>query len=98
MPRGAPKLRAEDGRKNQVGERVRQRRLELELTQDALNGRLAHLTNGRWNPSMQEILHIENGTRIVSDVEVVALARALECEACWLLTGDISKSEDVRRS
>ena len=88
MPRGAPKLRAEDGKKNQVGVRVRQRRAELELTQDALNGRLAHLTHSNWNPSMQEILHIENGTRIVSDVEVVALARALECEACWLLLGN----------
>lgn len=93
MPRGAPKLRAEDGRKNQVGERVRQRRMELELTQDALNGRLAHQSGGRWNPSMQEILHIENGTRIVSDVEIIALAHALDCSACWLLLGQNAEEE-----
>ena len=88
MPRGAPKLRAEDGKKNQIGVRVRQRRAELKITQDALSGRLALATDGNWNPTFQEVLHIENGARIVSDVEVLALARALACSACWLLTGE----------
>ena len=88
MPRGAPRLRAADGTKNLVAARVKQKRLKLKLTQDALNGRLALVTDGEWNPSLQEILHIENGSRLVSDVEVVALAKALECGACWLLSGE----------
>jgi transcriptional regulator with XRE-family HTH domain len=88
MPRGAPRLRAEDGKKNQIGERVRQRRSDLKLTQDQLNGRLVFVTYGQWNPSEQEILHIENGTRIVSDVEIIALGKALDCDPCWLLVGD----------
>lgn len=92
MPRGAPRLRAGDGKKNQVGLRVRQRRAELQLTQDAVSAHLATATDGEWSPTLQEILHIENGSRIVSDVEVVALARALKCDACWLLVGNVDRT------
>lgn len=88
MPRGAPRLRAASGQKNQIGGRVRQRRVETGLTQDNLNARLAFVTVGAWNPSLQEVLHIENGTRTVTDLEILALAGALECDAGWLLRGD----------
>ena len=81
-------MRAENGKKNLVGDRVRQRRQELKLTQDGLNGRLAYVTEGKWNPSDQEILHIENGSRFVSDVEIIALGNALSCGIQWLLTGE----------
>lgn len=87
MPRGAPRLRSTEGLKNQVGERVRQRRTELHWTQDALTARLAYATVGAWNPSLQEVLHIENGSRTVTDLEVLALAQALECDSCWLFCG-----------
>jgi transcriptional regulator with XRE-family HTH domain len=93
MPRGAPRLRASDGKKNQVGARVKQRRSELDLTQEDLSGRLALVTEGMWNPALQEVLHIEKGIRTVTDVEVLALASALGCGACWLLRGG-----DDRRS
>lgn len=87
MPRGAPRLRTTTGALNQVGQRVRERRRYLKLTHDAVNGRLADLTAGRWNPAPQEILHIERASRMVTDLELVALAEALECNPCWLLTG-----------
>jgi len=87
MPRGGPRLRATNGKKNLVGERVEERRKEMQLTQAMLTARLAYVTEGNWNPTLQEVLHIEQGTRLVSDVEVVSLAEALGVKACWLLTG-----------
>jgi transcriptional regulator with XRE-family HTH domain len=87
MPRGAPRLRADDGRLNLVGERVRSRRAGLRLTQDALCATIARYTNGGWNPDRREIFKIEEGVRSVHDTEIIALAVALECSPCWLLTG-----------
>jgi transcriptional regulator with XRE-family HTH domain len=86
MPQGGPRLRAKDGKLNRVGGRVRQRRKELKMQQKSLLGRLADVTDGGWNPTPQEVLRIENGTRIVTDTEVFALAQALECDPCRLLT------------
>lgn len=88
MPRGFPRLRTSDQKKNQLGQRVRDRRAELDVTQDALCARLAQITNGGWIPDRKEIFRIEDGQRIVSDLETLALAEALECSPCWLLTGD----------
>jgi len=77
---------------NGVGERVQQRRHELQLQQDELCARLAASTSGEWNPGWQDISRIENGARIVSDLEVLALAVALECSPCWLLLPSKSSS------
>jgi transcriptional regulator with XRE-family HTH domain len=87
MPLGGPRLRAGDGRSNRCGERVKERRRGLKLNQEQLCARLEDMTDGAWAPDRLEVLRIERGSRIVSDVEVVALAQALECEACWLLLG-----------
>lgn len=87
MPRGDPRLRTVDQRKNLVGVRVRTRREALKLTRDVLTARIAAVTEGLWNPALQEVLHIEQGTRTVTDLEVLALGLALEIDACWLLTG-----------
>lgn len=88
MPRGSPRIRTEKGQVNAVGERVRQRRRELKLGQDALCGRLAEASEGRWVPDRREIYKMESGTRSVRDLEVLALARALLVSPCWLLTGE----------
>ena len=85
MPRGAPRLRTPDGKKNEIGERVKARRTDMNLTQDALSARLASITEGVWVPDFQEIYRIESGRRIVTTLEVTALSKALECDACWLL-------------
>lgn len=87
MPRGGPRLRTADRKLNQVGPRVRARRQALTLEQDEVCARLASQTNGEWNPGWQDLSRIENGARLVSDLEVLALAVALECDAAWLLVG-----------
>lgn len=88
MPRGSPRLRTADDQLNQVGLRVRARRMEMKLTQDALCGRLAHATLGAWIADRRDIFRIEDGRRIVSDLELFALAGALDCDVCWLLRGE----------
>jgi len=88
MPKGDARLRAENGQRNQVAGRVKERRRALKLTQEGLCARLAYVTSGAWVADRQEVVRIEAGGRIVSDVELVALARALDCGACWLLLGE----------
>lgn len=87
MPRGSPRLRTPEGKLNLVALRVRQRRAELKLTQDGLCARLAAVTHGGWVADRRDVFRIEDGRRSVHDLEVVALAEALECDPCWLLTG-----------
>lgn len=87
MPRGGQRLRTEEGKINQIGSRVQSRRLELKLKQDEVCAKLAAQTRGFWNPAWQDISRIENGARIVTDLEVLALAEALDCQASWLLQG-----------
>lgn len=85
MPRGNPRLRTDDGHQNLIGPRVQTRRKELKLTQEALCARLALQTNGQWNPSPGDIYRIQTQSRIVSDLELVALAKVLDCDILWLL-------------
>ena len=87
MPRGGPRLRTQDRKLNQVGPRARERRLALRLEQDGVCARVAMATDGEWNPAWQDLSRIENGARMVSDLEVLALARALDCDPCWLFSG-----------
>lgn len=87
MPRGGPRLRAQDHKLNQIGLRVRERRQVLTLDQDEVCARLARETKGEWNPGWQDISRIENGARTVTDLELLVLALALECDACWLFLG-----------
>ena len=87
MPRGARRLRTSDDKMNGLGERVKEQRLVLKMTQDALCGRVADLTKGNWVPDWRDVYRIESGSRIVSDLETIALATALGCAPAWLLTG-----------
>jgi len=87
MPRGAPRIRTIEGKLNQLAGRVSARRHELHLGQEDLCGRIARLTDGMWNPTWRDVQRIERGQRIVSDIELLFLARALDCSPCWLLTG-----------
>jgi transcriptional regulator with XRE-family HTH domain len=96
VPRGLKRVTV-GGRRNQIGERMRERRKELRLTLRGLGGRVAVVTDGlfdeAWVPDDQELARIEQGRRICSDLELVALARALECTASWLLEGEAAKGE-----
>lgn len=73
---------------NVVGLRVQERRKALTIKQDELCGSLARVTYGKWAPSRLDIYRIETGGRLVSDLEIIALAAALECTTGWLLHGD----------
>ena len=81
-------MRTDEGHLNQIADRMRIRRRALKVTQEQLCGRLADVTGGRWIAARKEIVHLEAGTRIVSDLELLALANALECRPSWLLTGE----------
>ncbi len=87
MARGNPRLRTEEGHINGISRRVRERREQIPLTQDALCARLAVATNGGWNADRMEIYRIESGIRTVTDLELRALATALECSPSWLFLG-----------
>ncbi|WP_395089092.1 helix-turn-helix domain-containing protein [Armatimonas sp.] len=88
MPRGSARLRTTDARQNLSGQRVREGRKALKLSQPKLCERLLAATDGSWNPTIYDLSRIEGGRRIVSDIELSVLAQALECSPCWLLTGE----------
>lgn len=80
---------------NLIGPRAQQRRLSLRLMQDEVCARIALNTEGQWSPGWQDLSRIENGARIVSDIEVTVLAQVLECNSCWLLTGYTGETETL---
>jgi transcriptional regulator with XRE-family HTH domain len=91
MPRGVPRLRTEDSRMNLAGMRVKESRERMGWSQDTLCARIARVTEGVWNPQWRDIWRIEGGTRKISDLELLALAKALQCSAPWLLQLDESR-------
>jgi len=70
-------------RRNLIGPRLRQKRRELDLTQEQLAERITEL-----RMTQNTITKIETGYREVTDREVVALAQALGVAAGWLLGED----------
>ena len=88
MSTRASRLLTEAGLKNQIGNRCRDRRMEIKLTQDGLCGRLAAVTQGGWIADRQEIGRIENGSRYVTTLELEALAQALDVTVEWIMAGD----------
>jgi transcriptional regulator with XRE-family HTH domain len=72
--------------KNISGSRIRKARLQLDLSQDQLSGRLAKqsITIDRAG-----ISKIETGIRGVYDFELKALAKILKVSADWLLGGKV---------
>lgn len=71
-----------NGRKNLCGDRVRQARVKLKLTQEELAARLqvAGVTIER-----DSVSRIEKGTRFVADFELVVLAKVLKVDINWLV-------------
>ena len=71
-----------DGRKNISGDRIREARVKLRLSQTDLAARVQPegVTIER-----DSISRIEIGTRFIPDYEIPAFARALNVSALWLL-------------
>ena len=86
------------GRMNLVGEQVKILREREGLTQDQLCARIADVTQGAWNPTWRDLYRIEAGTRIVSDLEMIALGGALTCEAASLMMEQGSASTPAERA
>ena len=71
-----------NGKKNICGERVRQARRQMKLTQTELAARLQVAGIGIERGSVSRI---EIGTRFVADYELRALAEILKVDPAWLL-------------
>ena len=76
-----------NGRMNAAGVRIKQRREELNLSQSDLCARLSDSTFAEFNPERRDIYRLEKGSRKISDVELLALALALDVSPMWLLVG-----------
>lgn len=76
-----------DGKNNISGERVREARVRLRMTQEklAVQLKLAHVEIER-----DSISRIELGTRFVTDYEILALSKVLKVSPSWLLGIDDS--------
>ena len=98
MARAPKRIRITEGRMNIVGERVKERRVELQIKQDELCGRLADVTLGKWAPSRLDVYRIEHGARLVSDLELIAMAAVLSCSTAWLLHGDAESLSPAARA
>ena len=74
-----------EGRRNISGERVRERRQKLQLTQAALAAKVQ--TEGVIL-EQDVVSRIESGDRMVQDYELKALATVLGVSADWLLNAE----------
>ncbi len=67
-----------------IGDRICQRRTELQLTQDEL---LARVELNEVHISRAQFSRIENGHLLANAAEIIALATALNITCGWLLLG-----------
>lgn len=77
-------MRAEDGSKNLVGPRIRVLRQKAGLSQEGLMAQLQLLG---MNAERGVIKRMENGDRVVSDLEVRLLARFFKVSYEYLIDG-----------
>ena len=73
-----------NGKCNLSGERVRQERERLKLSQEKLAAKLQLLG---LDVTQKAVSRIETGDRVVADYELVALAKALGVSVEYLLNG-----------
>lgn len=76
--------------RNLIGRRLRQARL-AERPRATLSDVSARLEVQGIPLSVSELSRIESGTRAVTDIQLVALAKALKVSPAWLL--DLDESE-----
>lgn len=88
MPRPPIRIRTKNNKMNLVGESIKVVRRKDNLSQDQLCGRISEATGGMWGPTPDDIYRIETGTRIVSDLELIAIAAALNTEFECLIKWD----------
>lgn len=67
-----------------IGDRIRQRRIQLNLTQEDL---LARVELHEVHISHTQFSRIENGHLLANAAEIIALAAVLDVTCSWLLLG-----------
>lgn len=72
---------------NMVGERIRKRRKELQLTQEQIKNETG-ISSGN-------LSDIENGNRLPSTPALLSLSKVLKCSTDWILTGTSPTSENT---
>ncbi|WP_079964561.1 helix-turn-helix domain-containing protein [Salmonella enterica] len=75
-------------RNRKIGERIREKRLEMGLSQSALARELG--------VSMQSVSLWENGKTMIGSSSVVAIAKKLKCDIYWLLGEDPQEKKDTK--
>jgi transcriptional regulator with XRE-family HTH domain len=74
----------------QIGERLRERRSELLLSQENVR---AQLNIGSVHITRSQFSRIETGQRLPDAAELLALAAALDVSVTWLLYGAVQSHE-----
>ena len=73
-----------DGKKNICGERIKSVRKTKKLTQSDI---CAQMQTRGIILDQYSLSRIENGTRFITDFELMIFAEILDCSTKWLLTG-----------
>ena len=84
------------GALNQIGERLENQLRAKKLRHAELIARIEDVTGGRWRPTRQDVYKISNGTRSISEVELLALSEAIGCDPVWLFVGEVSAVEKAK--
>lgn len=85
MPRGDKRLRTPDGKLNAIYARLQMARDRSELTQSETA--TAIQLQSDWGPLREAVNRILRGDRLVSDIELCAIADSLNCNPVWLMFG-----------
>lgn len=85
------KLRTSDGKLNVIGKRITELRQSMDLSQNDL-ARLLQLQG--WSVHKNAISKIELGMRMVSDMELILLARVLKTAVSDLLCNEMDEEFD----
>ncbi len=79
------RLRTKEGLLNQIGPQLRRIMDSRSFTNDDVCIAVSTVTKGEWVMQPIDVTHLLSGRRIVSSVELIAMAKALEVRASVLL-------------
>ena len=71
--------------RNVSGPKIKDRRLQLQWTQQRLADEIADASKGEWIPTQPDVRRVEGQRRILADRDLIHVTIALRCTAAWLL-------------
>lgn len=72
--------------RNVSGPKIKNRRAQLQWTQQRLADEIADASKGEWIPTQPDVRRVEGQRRILADRDLIHVAVALHCTAAWLLS------------